>query len=206
MRRLLILFPRRWRQRYGEEYAALLEELRPTPAVVADTIRAAVRARLADRLAMTVDPAQTGGPAMAALTLDVRDRLPQKTPFGLIAIVVLLPAAVFLTISVMKYGLGIPGPFDALEPFYLAGRPVEYATFLAPFVALLVATIPIFGLRVERDAGVIRTILEVDARPLNVAVALLSALVAAAFLAYLFAENVLGRMHVESLVAPLVLT
>jgi hypothetical protein len=201
MKRLLVFFPRRWRQRYGEEYAALLEDLRPTPTVVADTIRAALRARLADRLTMTVDPAQTGGPAMSALMLDVRNRLPRKTPLGLVAFVVLFPAAVFLVISVLKYGLGIAGPFDALEPFYLAGKPVEYATFLAPFVALLLAVVPILGLRIERDTGVVRTIVEVDARPLNVVVAMLSAVVAAAFLAYLFAENVLGRMHVDSAVS-----
>jgi hypothetical protein len=43
---LLRLFPRGWRERYGEEFAALLEATQPTAAVVLDVARAAVRERL----------------------------------------------------------------------------------------------------------------------------------------------------------------
>jgi hypothetical protein len=41
MRRLLRLYPRRWRERYGDEFAALLEELGPTPALIGDIVRGA---------------------------------------------------------------------------------------------------------------------------------------------------------------------
>ena len=45
MRRLLWLYPRRWRRRYGAEMEALLEEMRPTPANVLDLVRGALDAR-----------------------------------------------------------------------------------------------------------------------------------------------------------------
>jgi hypothetical protein len=44
--RLAALYPRRWRDRYGEELAALLEEQRATPALIVDLLRGALDAHL----------------------------------------------------------------------------------------------------------------------------------------------------------------
>jgi hypothetical protein len=50
MRRLLLaLYPRRWRARYGDEFAALLEETPLTVAAVVDVLRHAVVLRLQAR-------------------------------------------------------------------------------------------------------------------------------------------------------------
>ena len=57
MRWLLRLYPKAWRRRYGEEFAALLEEDRMTPAAVLDVIRGAFDARLR--------PQVTGGATMS---------------------------------------------------------------------------------------------------------------------------------------------
>ena len=46
MKRLLWLYPRAWRRRYGEEMEALLEETRPTAAAVMDLLRGALDAQL----------------------------------------------------------------------------------------------------------------------------------------------------------------
>jgi hypothetical protein len=46
LRRLLALYPRRWRDRYGEEMAGLLEDRRATPTLVADLLRGAADAHL----------------------------------------------------------------------------------------------------------------------------------------------------------------
>jgi len=72
MRWLLRLYPRAWRRRYGEEYLALLEDLGPSPRVVADALRGAVGAHLsgpiaeapAPRMVAAVEPiARPLGPA-----------------------------------------------------------------------------------------------------------------------------------------------
>ena len=44
---LVAMYPRAWRQRYGEEFRALLDDTRLTPAAVADVVRhcAALQAR-----------------------------------------------------------------------------------------------------------------------------------------------------------------
>lgn len=131
------------------------------------------------------------------MVFDLRHRFSRKDRLGAVAAVILLPGALFLCLSLLKYTVGVAAPFDAAAPAYLAGRPVEYATFLTPFVAFLVAVVPILGLRLERSAGALRATHELEARPLNVLVALASGLVAVAFLGYLFLENVMGRMHVS---------
>ena len=48
MRRLLWLYPRRWRRRYGAEMEALLEEMPPTPGNLLDLLRGAFDARVRD--------------------------------------------------------------------------------------------------------------------------------------------------------------
>ena len=46
MKRLLWLYPRRWRRRYGEEMEALLEEMRPSLATALDLLRGGLDAQL----------------------------------------------------------------------------------------------------------------------------------------------------------------
>ncbi|MBA3779279.1 MAG: hypothetical protein H0X16_08285 [Chloroflexi bacterium] len=190
MKKLIRLYPAAWRLRYGLEFEALLEQLPPAPGTILNVILGALHAR------MTAPPAQPmAASAEGGLMLDFRHRFPNPTPPGLAAALVLLPGALFLVLSLLKYSLGVAGPFDAAAPFYLAGRPVEYLTFLTPFVAFVLAVLPVLGIGFDRSGQSLRGTLVVDARPLNLAVALVSALVAAAFVGYLFLENVLGRIH-----------
>ena len=185
---LVRLYPRAWRDRYGAEFAALLEQLPTDPSVLVDTVVGAVRAHLT-----LSAPRDAGGDPMPVISLDVRDRLGHKRSLGALAALVLFPAAVFLVVSLLKYVAGVAGPFDALQPIYRAGKPVELATFLAPFVAFLLAVLPIAGFRVERGGATLRATLELDGRALNVTVAVVSTAVATAFAAYLLGENALAR-------------
>lgn len=50
IRRLLLLYPRDWRARYGDEFAALLEEIPLTPLALLDVLLGALDARLAPGL------------------------------------------------------------------------------------------------------------------------------------------------------------
>jgi hypothetical protein len=62
MRWLLFFYPRAWRRRYGEEYLALLEDVGPSPKVVADALLGAVSAHLSG----AVDEAPAPQPVAAA--------------------------------------------------------------------------------------------------------------------------------------------
>jgi len=46
IRALVALHPREWRARYGEEFAALLDDVRLTPAAVSDVLANAARLRI----------------------------------------------------------------------------------------------------------------------------------------------------------------
>src|SRR5262249_40513168 len=54
---LLRLYPAVWRERYGEEFAALLDECRPSPLLLLDVLRGAADAHLhAERLTGQLAP------------------------------------------------------------------------------------------------------------------------------------------------------
>jgi hypothetical protein len=153
MSRLLRLYPRRWRSRYAQEVEALLEELPPSPTDAVDLALGALRAHFSST--------RPGGPAPSAsegalMVFDLRHRFSRKDRLGAVAAVILFPGALFLCLSLLKYTFGMAAPFDSAAPVYLAARPVEYATFLTPFVAFAVALVPILGLKLERSAGTLR--------------------------------------------------
>src|SRR6185295_19361445 len=60
---LLWLYPPAWRRRYGAELAALVEELGPSPRVVADALLGALRAHLEPAPASRSRSTRTRSPA-----------------------------------------------------------------------------------------------------------------------------------------------
>src|SRR5213082_2128255 len=78
---LLGLYPREWRQRYGEEFAALLEDIGMTPGVVVDVLTGAfdaqLRKRASDRTAARAQRALLGGG-----TLTMETNLPGLVRFA----------------------------------------------------------------------------------------------------------------------------
>src|SRR5690242_8151362 len=78
---LVRLYPRRWRDRYGEEYQALLHELPASPRVVADVVRGAVMAHGRRH--------PTGGSNMVAYSR-------AQAVASAIALLAILPALAFL--------------------------------------------------------------------------------------------------------------
>jgi hypothetical protein len=66
---LLRLYPRAWRERYGEEFAALVESQPLRPGLVLDILAGAIDARLSPQLRSESPPADRGGHVMKLLTL-----------------------------------------------------------------------------------------------------------------------------------------
>ena len=124
---LIRLYPRRWRERYGEEYEALLDATPPSPRSIADVVRGAVVAH-GQRY-------PTGGPDMAAYS-----RL--QAVASAIALLAILPALLFLAAALAASTQPIEHqPSTAAHQFldWVASQPttVIAAMLLAgPIVAL----------------------------------------------------------------------
>ena len=170
MKQILRLYPSAWRQRYGAELSDLLEEMPATPATTADLLRGAVTLHmraLLDRVAPRMVPA--GGPPMPTHPLQ---RHPTAT--ALIAALITAPTVIFVVLSFLAYQLELPGMQAWLQLFMdgLAKAPRIVDLFLlgAPFLAFLVAALPLVGLRMQRVDGELRITLALQARKLNLIV------------------------------------
>ena len=170
MKRILRLYPSAWRSRYGEELSDLLEELPATPATTVDLLRGAATLHMrafVDRVAPRLAPA--GGPPMPTHPLQ---RHP--TASALVAVLIAAPTAIFVTLSFLAYQLELPGMQAWLQPFMdglqQAPRIVDLFLLAAPFLAFLIAALPLIGPRLERVDGELRVTLALRARTLNLIV------------------------------------
>lgn len=186
MRRVLVLvirlYPRRWRQRYESEVLALLAASEPRPGDLVDLIVCGFRAWTPGRPSLLV-----GG----ALSVLYRSSA-HASRLALIGLLVLLPTLTLIVLSILKYILGIPGPFDAVEPTVtpFVTHPVgETAVTLAPYVALLLALIPTVRVQVRWHASRLAGSIAFSAPAANVLVAAASTAVAVFMVLYWVAEN-----------------
>jgi hypothetical protein len=141
-----------------------------TPAITADLLRGAMRQQfraLVDRVAPRLVAA--GGAPMPSHPLQ---RHPTAT--ALIAALIAAPTVIFIGLSFLAYQLELPGMQAWLQPFMdgLARAPRIVDAFLlgAPFLAFVVAAVPLIGLRMERVDGELRITLALRARTLNLVV------------------------------------
>src|SRR5262245_45047044 len=157
-RRLLGLYPRRWRERYGEEFLALAGDGALRPQVVFDIVMGAIDAWLsADVRRTTVGMTATGGGAMLrALWMCERNAGARVTPRdGLIGAGVMLAATVIFSlagIAARRAGwtatgetvksLAFLGPFVVSMPFWLMeGQPLKaQAAIIGVTLTILVAS------------------------------------------------------------------
>ena len=129
---LIRLYPRRWRERYGEEYEALLDAVPPSPRSIADVVRGAVVAHGQRH--------PTGGPDMAAYS-----RL--QAVASAIALLAILPALLFLAAALAASTQPIEHqPSTAAHQFldWVAAQPTSViaAMLLAgPILALVVGSV-----------------------------------------------------------------
>jgi hypothetical protein len=188
MKAILRLYPAAWRRRYGEELSDLLDEMPSTPATTLDLLRGAVnlhtRAFL-DRIAPHLVSA--GGPPMPTHPLQ---RHP--TASALVAVLITGPTLIFVALSFLAYQLELPGMQAWLQPFMdrlaQAPRIVDLFLLAAPFLAFLIAALPLIGLRLERIDGELRVTVALRARALNLIVLLLCVAVGGFLVSHLVVE------------------
>ncbi|MDQ3766609.1 MAG: hypothetical protein M3346_04605 [Actinomycetota bacterium] len=177
MRWLVCLYPQRWRNRYGAELEAMLEQTRPTPRIVLDLVAGALDAHLHSQL--TLEGVVVHNPFTRTSAA-----LPQT---------ILLPGLVFLAAAVLKYGFGQGFLFDPLEGFFAIGL-VEAVTVLSPVVALLLSAAALFEVRLERGEDAWSGTITVKRRYGHIVVLVIGAALTLTFVVYGITEN---YMHVR---------
>lgn len=193
MKPVLRLYPSAWRRRYGEELSDLLDEMPSTPATTLDLVRGALTLHmraLLDRVAPRLVP--VGGPPMPTHPLQ---RHP--TASALVAALIAAPTVVFVAVSFLAYQLELPGMQTWLQPFMdglaQAPRIVDLFLLTAPFIAFVIAALPLIGLRLERIDGELRVTLALQARTLNVLVLAVCVVVGGFLASHLIVEFLFER-------------
>jgi hypothetical protein len=119
---------------------------------------------------------------------------------AVVGFVLVLAPLYFVSASLLKYGLGIGFLFDPLEAFLsVAGRRVVF-NVVSPFVflgglclALALNTYAVARLNVRREDGTIVSTVRLKLKLSNIAVAVVSILLLATLLGYVFLENFTHR-------------
>lgn len=174
------LYPAAWRARYGDEFLAMLEQEDAGLSILMDVIAHGVMVRFRPRR----ERDSYGGNTM------VSSSQPQR--LALLGLIVMLPTSILVVAAILKYIIGVDGPFDALEPALtpIVTHPLGETVFvLAPYVALFLAMVPVTRLGLGWRTGRLSATMEVNAPALNVGVAVASVLLAVFMVLYWVAEN-----------------
>ena len=111
----------------------------------------------------------------------------------ILAAALVLPAAVFVGANVLKYGLGVDGPHDALGPLTDPpkgmGNIVTTIVLVGPVIGLAIALSPVFRLRFAHPEGEVQASFSLRLRWVNIAIALVALGVLAVLSGYVLAEN-----------------
>jgi len=106
---------------------------------------------------------------------------------------VLPAAALFVGAKVLKYGLGVEGPYDVLGPLTDppkgAGDFVTAIVLVGPLIGLAIALWPVLRLRLARSEYRVEATVSVRLRGANIAIALVALGVLAVLFGHIAAEN-----------------
>lgn len=182
MKRLLRLYPRSWRARYGAELGDLVDEVPHGPGLAFDLIRGAGREHvrvLADRFVPSLRTA--GGPLMPTHPFQ---RHP--TAWALIGLLAMAPTTTFVVLVFIAYQLKVPGLAAAIDPILatIDGWRIKDLFLLTPFLAFALAAAPLVGVGLARAGGELRVTVALRARWLNVLVVGLALLAGSLLVGY----------------------
>jgi hypothetical protein len=166
--RLVGLYPEHWRERYGTEFSALLEELPASPSVVLDVAVAAIGTRLS-----YLRRGFTGADGNA-----------------LLAFIVMGPSIIVVLAFALKFKVGIAGPFDAISGPAQGIAILHYYLVFAPWLSLALAQRALVRPSVRRSGtGLLSIQLETRADPMTLAIALVALLLLFVLMRYFFFQH-----------------
>lgn len=118
------------------------------------------------------------------------------TGLNIISILLMLPAFYLILISLLKYGLGIDGPFDASQPLLESwgikdppGLNITLLIIGGPIIAGLLSVLQVLGLDWTFDNVQFRFFISIRKRWLPIGIAICSGLILATLAIYLVLEN-----------------
>ena len=119
------------------------------------------------------------------------------TGLNILAIALVIPAFYVIMISLLKYGLGIDGPFDASQPMLESwgikdppGWNISMVIVLGPILSILITVLQVLSIEWSFTSELFRIYIFIRKRWLPIAIALFSGLVLATLAIYLFLENI----------------
>ena len=159
---LIRLYPAQWRERYGAEFSALLEELPTSPRLAFDVFVSAMTARVVQlrrRFAGgALDPRGSNGIAMLGFVL-------------------MAPSTILVLAFALKFKVGVAGPFDAISGPSQALAVLHYFLVFAPLLSLALVSWALVRPRVRRSGAGLSIQIEARADPMTLAVAFVAVLV-----------------------------
>ena len=103
---LLRLYPRAWRERYGNELSSLVDDTGLTPAAAVDMTRGAI-----NEWTVVARDALNGGTTMV-----IGPAYRHPRPWAIIALVLLAPTLLFTLFSMLTYQFGLTGLARVMDP------------------------------------------------------------------------------------------
>ncbi len=115
---------------------------------------------------------------------------------NMIALLLLFPAAYVIIISLLKYGAGIDGPFDASAPFLESmgikeppGFNISMLILAGPIMAIGLVLLQVLHLKWNSSKEYFHFDITIRKKRAAMIIGILAALVLASLFFYLFAEN-----------------
>lgn len=186
-RLLLRAYPPAWRRRYGPEYSALLEDLRPTASTITDALRTGIAL---STKAVSSSLLTSGGPAV---TIDFGGW--HSRTFAVLAILVALPTTIVLALSGLAYNLNMTGVANAIDPFVRSlstSKLIGLGLMAAPVLAFVIAVLPVLRFSIHRENGELMISFAIRGRMLTLVAVVLSLLLIAFFAEHSAAEFLFG--------------
>ena len=182
-RACLRLYPRRWRERYGDELRDLVGELDGGEADLLDLVRGAAREWVREAVR---------GPFMNRLQNPWSGRL-----LGGLALLLVLPSTAFVALNLLRYQFGLL--VDESSRWWIAtssGAAALLGYIGGPVLALVVSMLGMADHDVRREAaGGLVVTLRVRRRLLPMLAALISVAVLAVIVVYGVTENLLEALR-----------
>ena len=115
---------------------------------------------------------------------------------NIVALLLVLPAFYFIITSVLKYGLGIDGPFDAIAPFLerkgineTIGWNINLLIVLGPLIALTISLLQLLGIDWNFSREQFNFRITIQRKWMPMSIVFVSGLVLATLFIYLLREN-----------------
>lgn len=122
--------------------------------------------------------------------------LPQSNWLTTVSLMLALPTAYFILIAILKYGLGINGPFDSAQPFLerlgikeSLGWNINLLILFGPVIALFISAFQVLSLEWHFTKERFQFNFSIQRKGFSIFVALLSILLLGILFVYFLGEN-----------------